>query len=266
MSSRALKARGDPVDGGDISGLLRFARNDNHGDMQERRKKVLKAVVKEYQKTGEPVSSQWLAQRWHFGFSPATVRAEMLVLDREGFLEQPHTSAGRLPTDKAFRFFIEEFGEEELSQNEQEQVLNQLRKFHDDSMKDMAQLLADCSRGLGLSGVFGRTADFHGAGLGWLAEEPEFKDADLKNIMKCFDSLEEDFNKFFGDMDEETEIYIGRENPIKYLRNYSLVITGFDNDGERGVLGILGPKRMDYRKNKFVLEETRKRVSKQVTK
>ncbi|MDD2753690.1 MAG: hypothetical protein PHT44_03725 [Candidatus Portnoybacteria bacterium] len=233
--------------------------------MQERRKKILKAVVKEYQRTGEPVASSDLADRWHFDFSPATVRAEMLVLDKEGFLEQPHTSAGRLPTDKAFRFFIEEFGEEDFSRSEQEHVLARMRKIHDDSMKEMAQFLADCSRGLGLSGVFGQAADFHGAGLGWLAEEPEFEDGDLKNIMKCFDSLEDDFNKFFGDMDEETEIYIGRENPIKYLRNYSLVVTGFDNDGERGVLGILGPKRMNYRKNKFVLEETRKRVNKQKT-
>ena len=228
--------------------------------MQERRKKILKAVVKEYQRTGEPVASHDLARRWHFDFSPATARAEMLVLDKEGFLEQPHTSAGRLPTDKAFRFFIEELGEEELSQSEREQILERLREFHDDSMKERAQFLADCSRGLGLSGIFGRAADWHGAGLRWLAEEPEFEDDDLKNIMKCFDSLEDDFNKFFSDLDEETAIFIGRENPIKYLRNYSLVVTGFAKEDGRGVLGILGPKRMNYQRNKFVLEETRKKL------
>ncbi|MBU2036867.1 hypothetical protein KJ866_01525 [Patescibacteria group bacterium] len=239
--------------------------------MQERRKKILKAVVKEYQRTGQPVASSDLARpvrgtasngarRKQFDFSPATARAEMLVLDREGFLEQPHISAGRVPTDKAFRFFIEEFGEDELNQNERERVLAQMCKFHDDSMKEMAQFLADCSRGLGVSGIFGREADWHGAGLKWLAEEPEFEDTDLKNIMKCFDSLEEDFNKFFSDMDEETAIFIGRENPIRYLRDYSLIVTGFERDGERGVLGILGPKRMNYQKNKFVVEETRKRI------
>lgn len=234
--------------------------------MQERRKKILKAVVKEYQRTGQPVASLDLAKRWHFDFSPATARAEMLVLDKEGFLEQPHTSAGRVPTDKAFRFFIEEFGEDELNENERERVLAQMCKFHDDSMKEMAQFLANCSRGLGFSGMFGHLSDWHGAGLKWLAEEPEFEDNDLKNIMKCFDSLEEDFNKFFGDIDEETAIFIGQENPIKYLRNYSLVVTGFANEGGRGVLGILGPKRMNYQKNKFVVEETRKRVSKQLNK
>lgn len=228
--------------------------------MQERRKKILTAVVKEYQRTGEPVASLDLAKRWHFDFSPATTRAEMLILDKEGFLKQPHISAGRVPTDKAIRFFIEESEQEELGQSEREQILEQLREFHNESMSEMAQFLADCSRGLGLSGMFGRLSDFHGAGLGWLAEEPEFEDDDLKNIMKCFDSLEEDFNKFFGDIEEETAIFIGRENPIKYLRNYSLVVTGFKKEGGRGVLGILGPKRMNYRKNKFVVEETRKRM------
>ncbi len=74
--------------------------------MQDRQKKILKAVVREYQRTGEPVSSQWLTKRWHFDFSPATVRAEMLALDEAGFLEQPHTSAGRLPTDLGLRLFV----------------------------------------------------------------------------------------------------------------------------------------------------------------
>lgn len=234
--------------------------------MLERRKKILKAVVKEYQRTGQPVASLDLAKRWDFGFSSATVRAEMLALDKAGLLEQPHTSAGRVPTDKAFRLFIEEVGEEELNQGERERVLSQLRQLHDESLKEMAQFLANCSRGLGFSGLFGQMSDWHGVGLKWLAEEPEYEDSDLKNMMKCFDSLEEDFNKFFGDMEEETEIFIGHENPIKYLRNYSLVVTSFEREGGRGVLGVLGPKRMNYQKNKFVLEEAKKKISRKAKK
>lgn len=234
--------------------------------MQERQKKILKAVVKEHQRTGMPVASQILIERYHFNFSPATVRAEMLELDEGGFLEQPHTSAGRVPTDRAFRFFIDEFIDDGPSQNEREQIMDRMECFHRESIREMAQFLADCSHSLGLSGFFGQASDFHGAGLRWLAEESEFEGEDLKNIMKSFDSLEADFNKFFGDMDEETAIFVGHENPIKYLRNYSLVVTGFTKEDGRGVLGILGPKRMNYQKNKFVVEETRKRVRKQVNK
>jgi heat-inducible transcriptional repressor len=241
--------------------------------MQDRQKKILKAVVKEYQRTGQPVSSQYLMKRWHFDFSPATVRAEMLELDEQGFLKQPHISAGRLPTDKAWRFFIEELLDD-INQTEKELIWQRLAKIHKESLRETAQFLAECSRGLGLSGIFGPAErgkpyhDWHSAGFKWLAEEPEFADDGFKNILKCFDSLENDFSRFFRGLDEEVEIFIGQENPIKYLRDCSLMITGFDQAGGEGVMGILGSKRMNYQKNKFVLEETRKRVktSKQANK
>ncbi len=239
--------------------------------MDNRKKKILKAVVKEYQRTGEPVSSHCLMKRWHFDFSPATVRAEMLALDEQGFLEQPHTSAGRLPTDKAWRFFIEEMVEEEIAQSEKELVWQRMAKLHEESLREMTQLLADCSKNLGLSGMFGpaergkQNYDWHSAGFKWLADEPELQDDGFKNILKYFDSLEEDFHRTFRDLDEEIEVFVGQENPIKYLRGYSLMITGFDKEEGQGLMGILGPKRMNYQKNKFVLQETRKRVRKQKT-
>ena len=230
--------------------------------MKERQRKILKAVVKEYQRTGEPVPSLVLAERCRFNFSPATARAEMMALDRAGYLEQPHTSAGRVPTDKALRFFVDEFDEPELRDIEKEQIWQKMEQLQRDSLGEMAQFLADCSRSLGISGSFGRLVDFHEAGFKWLAEEPEFAGNDLKNILKCFDSLESDFNKFFHQLDEEVEIFIGQENPIRQLRHCSLMIAGFEKENGRGLLGILGPKRMNYQKNKFVLEETRKRLRK----
>ncbi len=78
-------------------------------------------------------------------------------------------------------------------------------------------------------------------------------------------SLEDDFRKFFRDLDEEIKVFIGRENPIKDLENCSLIVTGFKTRGSQGLFGILGPKRMDYQKNKFILREARKKVSKQLT-
>jgi len=228
--------------------------------MQDRRRKILKSAIKEYRRTGQPVSSQGLFDRYRFDFSPATVRAEMLALDDEGYLEQPHTSAGRLPTDKAYRFFIEEFYDESLSHDEKEEVRQRMEQLRQNSLREMAQFLADCTRSLAISGSFGRLVDFHEAGLKWLAEEPQSDENDLREMLRYFDSMEEDFNKFFGDIEEEVKIFIGRENPIKYLRNYSLVITGFEDEDEKMIFGVIGPKRMDYRKNMFVLEEAKKKI------
>lgn len=228
--------------------------------MKERQRQILNAVVEEYQKTGQPVASAILTKRYEFDFSPATVRAEMLELDEKGFLEQPHTSAGRVPTDKALRFFVEELGEENLKQGEKEQIWQRMEQFHRESIREIAQFLAECTRSFGISASLGESADFHGAGWRWLAEEPEFADDNFINILKKFDSMEEDFDRFFGDLDERVEIFIGQENPIKYLRQCSLMLTAIENGKSKKILGVLGPKRMNYQKNKFVLEETRKRL------
>lgn len=230
--------------------------------MEDRQKKILKAVVREFQRTGQPVASQLLIERYHFDFSPATVRAEMLELDDKGFLQQPHTSAGRVPTDKAWRFLVNDYINEDLMQSEKAAVRQKLANWQEESVKETAQFLSECTKSMGISASFGQLMDFHGSGFGWLVDEPEFEEDELKGILKCFDSLEKEFNRFFGELEDEVEIFIGHENPIRELRHCSLMVTGFDKDDGRGILGILGPKRMNYQKNKFVLEEARKRISK----
>ncbi|KFF31256.1 heat-inducible transcriptional repressor HrcA [Bifidobacterium bombi] len=75
---------------------------------QPRRMLVLRAVVEDYIRSQEPVGSTTLAQQHHFGVSPATIRNDMAVLESEGYLEQPHTSAGRIPTDRGYRYFVDQ--------------------------------------------------------------------------------------------------------------------------------------------------------------
>src|SRR5436190_18465729 len=76
--------------------------------MQEDRKlSVLRAIVEDYVATREPVGSKALVERHRLGVSPATVRNDMAALEEEGLIAQPHTSAGRIPTDKGYRFFVD---------------------------------------------------------------------------------------------------------------------------------------------------------------
>lgn len=228
--------------------------------MRERQKQILKAVVKEYQKTGLPVASQFLSEEYDFDFSPATVRAEMLALDKDGFLEQPHTSAGRLPTDKAFRLFIEEL-EEEIEQYSRREIYDAMEEFRALAFKEAAQTLADFSRSLGICGIFDPVKDFHEAGFRWLADEPEFNEGKIREVLRWLDSSpEEDFENLAREMEDEISVFIGRENPIKNLRNCSLMMASFDLDGRRGIFGILGPKRMDYKRNEALLKEAKKRI------
>ena len=77
----------------------------------ERRLEVLRAIVEDYVETQEPVGSRALVERHQLGVSPATIRNDMAVLEEEGFITQPHTSAGRVPTDKGYRLFVDRLSE-----------------------------------------------------------------------------------------------------------------------------------------------------------
>src|ERR687898_809105 len=76
--------------------------------LEERKLEVLRAVVEDYIATEEPVGSKALAERHHLGVSPATIRNDMAVLEEGGYIAQPHTSAGRVPTDKGYRLFVDQ--------------------------------------------------------------------------------------------------------------------------------------------------------------
>ena len=73
----------------------------------ERRLQVLRAIVQDYVSTNDPVGSKALAERHDLGVSPATIRNDMAVLEEQGYIAQPHTSAGRVPTDKGYRLFVD---------------------------------------------------------------------------------------------------------------------------------------------------------------
>ncbi|VEI14107.1 heat-inducible transcriptional repressor HrcA [Trueperella bialowiezensis] len=78
---------------------------------RDRRALVLNAIVQDYVKTGEPVGSRAVVERYHLGVSPATVRNDMAALEEEGLIAQPHTSAGRVPTDEGYRRFVDQIAE-----------------------------------------------------------------------------------------------------------------------------------------------------------
>ena len=75
--------------------------------IEDRKLAVLRAIVEDYVATQEPVGSKTLVERHQLGVSPATVRNDMAALEDEGLIAQPHTSAGRIPTDKGYRFFVD---------------------------------------------------------------------------------------------------------------------------------------------------------------
>lgn len=98
--------------------------------LDERKKRILQAVTDDYISTGEPVGSRTIARRYALGISPATIRNEMADLEESGYLEQPHTSAGRIPSDKGYRFYVDSLMKaEKLARAERERIRRQLERY-----------------------------------------------------------------------------------------------------------------------------------------
>jgi heat-inducible transcriptional repressor len=114
--------------------------------LDERKASILRAVVEEYIATAQPVGSAHVAAAPRIGVSPATVRNEMAYLEHEGYLVQPHTSAGRIPTDKGYRAFVDQLtGPGQLDTGRRQLVKDFFAKAHgelEDMLKDTSRLLS----------------------------------------------------------------------------------------------------------------------------
>ena len=117
--------------------------------LEERRLAVLRAIVEDYVATEEPVGSKALVERHSLGVSPATVRNDMAALEDEGFITQPHTSAGRVPTDKGYRLFVDRLSTvKPMSQAEKRAIATFLDGSVDldDMVQRSVRLLAQLTR------------------------------------------------------------------------------------------------------------------------
>lgn len=214
----------------------------------QRKKKVLKKIVEEYIRKARPISSGSLARKDFPKLSSATLRNEMLDLTNEGFLFQPHTSAGKIPTENAFRFFLENFLEEkEIPHLEKDIFLHIKERFTEKRkrIKELAKRLAEIS-GEAVVVAFSKD-DFYYTGLSYLFRQPEFKDLSLvRDISEIIDHLDETMKNIF-DKIKEVEILIGDKNP--FGNKCGIILDKLELDNQKIILGLLGPIRMDYSRN-----------------
>ncbi len=232
--------------------------------MNARQKQLLSAIVELYTKTAVPVGSQALLENYDFGVSSATLRHDMVTLEEEGYLHQPHVSAGRIPTDLGYRMYVEEMmGDEDLSREDQRRLQKELLTLqakHTRLGRTTAKLLSSLSGNLAVSGIVDKD-EFYDFGMRELMDAPEFQEMDeLCQLVETLDSLDEKVDGLMIQLkDGETRIFIGKENPIRGIDNCSMIVAPYHNkEGERGMLAIIGPKRMDYAKNKSLIEYMRK--------
>ena len=222
-------------------------------EISERQKEILNSIVEEYIRSAQSVSSKLLEKK-HKGFQvcPATIRNEMQKLTEAGFIFQPHTSAGRVPTDKGYRFFVDDLLEgETLNDRFDPEIEEWMGSDFKDAFKLMQSLtrnLASFSSNLAL-GYLADEKILWKEGWDRVFREPEFQErktiADFFGLLNNFEKEMDDF-----EMDSGLRIFIGKENPFPKAKEFSTIIARcrFPKE-EEGFLAIIGPKRMAYDKN-----------------
>jgi len=227
-------------------------------NVTERQAKILAAIVREYSNNGQPVGSEEIQDKYNFGVSSATIRNEMAALEKIGFIEQPHTSAGRVPTDAGYRYFVNELMKRfELSLREQKALREQLVQLaaeHQEFSKRIARLLAQKTEQAAFALLPEEAA---AAGLSNLLQNSgNVAREEMVEMVQFFENIDEHaanmLTKFFN---EKPEALIGREHNLPQISDYSLVVSKVTlPDGKTGLIGIIGPKSMRYDRNISVVE------------
>ncbi len=216
--------------------------------MTERQAKILQAIVEEYAEVASPVGSNLLARV--FNVSSATIRAEMAALERTGYIMQPHTSAGRVPTDKGYRFYVNELAQENLAKLPKGRVEQALSaRVHDaglpeQTIRNAVDTLVELTHNLGLATI---GPQLYMSGLSNLFGQPEFMHpGHVQEVARLLDNLQPWLNE--AAPNEPLSVFIGRENPIGRSAGASLIISRFRSPfSDRSYIGVLGPTRQSYR-------------------
>jgi len=230
--------------------------------LNQRKKELLEAIIKEYIKTAQPVGSGLVVDKYKFGLSPATIRNEMAALLADGYISQPHTSAGRVPTEKAYKFFAGSLSVKKIKPfvlpEEFARLADEDVRF---AIKQLAKLAAEFT-GEAVFAAFGKN-DFYYTGISNLFSKPEFSSPEIiVNISAVIDAMDEAIGGIFGKFENlesasavggGIKVLIGSDNP--FSPQCSVILARWSSKGAEGLIGILGPLRMDYEKNLGAVKE-----------
>lgn len=225
-------------------------------DKSKRLHQLLQAIVQEYISTAHPVSSKVLAEKYDINYSSATIRNDMAILEDDGYITQPHTSAGRIPTEKGYQFYIKHFlNERELNRKQKqslEQVAHDRNADNQQKMRQLAKAVAELTDEVVLLSHYDN--GFYYTGISHMFRKPEFAELEeMVSLGEIFDQMDELMQSVSQTMDQQLQIMIGQENPIS--EQCSLIVSECAPDQDRqNMIGILGPMRMDYGTNIAILQ------------
>lgn len=218
-------------------------------DVTDRQKALLKAIIEEYIDSAEPVGSEVIERKYNLGVSPATIRIEMSKLTEAGFLRQPHTSAGRIPTSIGMRLYVNELMKEKqlpvAAEVSIKEKLMSERLQHERMVKEAVKALAQRCGMLGLA--VEEDGQIYYAGAANILDWPEFYDIDVARfVLSLFDEfprLQDIIGRAQGA--DPIHILFGEEMEFENLKTTGFIFIRYEA-APGGVIGVIGPARMNF--------------------
>jgi len=230
----------------------------------DRKIQILGKVIEHFIQTAQPVGSKTIILTYNFDVSPATVRNDMAALEKEGLIMQPHTSAGRVPTDKGYRLYVDQLADFEKAQALAQDTLKELRSQQGEQhakqkVQDAIQLLNRATPNVAFATIPANDRTFF-MGFSKLLRQPEFMEAPMQ-ASQVMEVMEDRLQFIQGlrnlDTGRDTRILIGPENILPGIESCSMIVTEYEVDGYKGHMGVLGSKRMPYAFNSALVTQVR---------
>ena len=223
-------------------------------ELTPRQAHILKTLIEEYIESAEAVGSETLEKKYNLGVSPATIRNEMSHLTKIAYLKQPHASAGRIPTARAFHFYIGQLMEErQLPVTEEakaRQTVGDANQNVDRLMREATHSLAEATKSLSVGTVTGEDSIWS-AGYSKILDMPEFYNIDVtSHVLSLIEEIKRVRELFFErSLEDPVSILFGEELGWPYWEPVGIITAKFvlgGPDGRVGCIGIIGPARFPY--------------------
>ena len=218
-------------------------------ELTDRQFKILSSIIEQYAEVAAPVGSVTLAKL--FNVSSATIRNEMAVLEKHNFITQPHTSAGRIPTDKGYRLYVNHIHEQpkaidapiDRSARAIDVRINSAGEA-EQAIRSAVRSLVEITHNVGLATIGN---SLYVRGFGSLFSQPELMQGSAaQEVARLLDNLEPWLRE--AAPNEPLSVFIGRENPVGKESKSTLIISRFVSPySDRSYIGVLGPTRQDYK-------------------
>jgi transcriptional regulator of heat shock response len=221
-------------------------------ELTERKLKILQAIISDFIQTAEPVGSRTLSKKYELEISPATIRNEMADLEDMGYLTHPHTSAGRVPSDKAYSLYVNNLMDRyELDESAKKRIRAELKanvRELENTIRHASELLSEITN----LTSFATVEDMYDVrlfleGMTRIFSHPEFNSVErAKNFLEMVDNRD-NLTATIASRNDGIAITIGDENSSEIMEGSSIITATYHVDGRLiGKLGVIGPTRMRY--------------------